>query len=71
MSVNLSSSGFLVAHHVGEGSLSDVLDAYPQRTRLSCIQTLFHPCEPPVLLGLCPEHAATLANDGFTKDQVL
>ena len=25
---------------------------------------------PPVLLGLCPEHAATLANDGFSKDAI-
>jgi len=24
----------------------------------------------PVLLGLCPEHAATLANDGFSKDAI-
>ena len=24
----------------------------------------------PVLLGLCPEHAATLAGDGFTKDAI-
>ncbi len=24
----------------------------------------------PVLLGLCPEHAATLAGDGFTKDMI-
>jgi len=24
----------------------------------------------PVLLGLCPEHAATLAADGFTKDRI-